>query len=128
MAAAVEMPRDFKHAELAAAGSCVAIDPTGIAKWSRDKELARLLSKRQDAAFALPIGAIVCQDGARRAAAIRSFWEFTGLCGPALSRIVLYFDVPSAHMLKSPREVKAIMVALLGVDGAKAASAITWGP
>ncbi len=122
---AVEKPQEFKHAEACAGRrGAVAIDPTRILNYDSDKELCRLLGKRSGTAFVLPLSHVLI-DSDHRAQSMRRFKRFCGNCALCGARVVLYNDSGDALMLKGPREMIAIMTAVLGMTGTAAKASIT---
>lgn len=123
-AATPERPRDFKHAEMLAARSeRLLLDATGVQGFEKDKHLCKLLKRRRDAAFAIPLEKILGQPPARAAREAGKLRRFIANCTLSTARFV---PVQSNNplLMKSPCETTAIM-RLIGATPAQAEASIS---
>ena len=124
VAAALEKPRDFKHAEMLAARSGrLLLDATGVQGFEKDKHLCKLLKRRSDAAFAIPLEKILGQPPARAAREVGKLRRFIANCTLSTARFVpVQSNTPL--LMKSPCETTAIM-RLIGATPAQAEASIS---
>lgn len=110
-------PTSFKQAEAMRASNAL-IDPTGIPNYFFEKELRKLAGG--NTVFCLPIERLLAQRGKGRA--IEEYRKFVALNG---GKTVFYNESPQEIFLKSPREIIAICVELLGMTRQAAQASVS---